>query len=198
MTVYGRSDLCYVAISKDHGGCGEPHARPVVHGAPAKVWALTCHSGCEDFLRHDPLWSVTPQGIPETPDEVVTREDVEKRGQIDQAASVAEALERLASLGDLPNALLTVMTQLMAGNQAKAIEPEKRIIEEKPSPALEDAPAPDDPEEGYEPVSAPADALPALETLTMPDLREIATSRGLRTVRSKDEQIAIIREAEQE
>lgn len=195
MTVYGRSDICYVAISRDHGGCGEGHARPVTHGAPAKVWALTCHGGCEDFLRHDPLWAPTPQGIPETPDETVTREDVEKRGQIDQAASVAEALERLASLGDLPNALMHVMSQLMAGAQAKAIEPDKRIIEESVSPALEDAPPADEADEGSEALSgAPGD----LEELSMGQLRELAVARGLRTARSKEDQIAVIREAEQE
>jgi hypothetical protein len=192
MTVYGRSDLCYVAISKDHGGCGEGHARPVVHGAPAAIWALTCHNGCEDFLRHDPLWSATAHGIPETPDEVVTREDVEKRGQIDQAASVAQALERLASLGDLPAALRDVLIGVLGAQQSKAVEPQARIIEERPAKALEDAAPADDPLEDPEPPETPADAFPELESMSMSDLKAIAEARGLKTARSKADQIAII------
>lgn len=188
MTVYGRSDLCYVAISKDHGGCGEGHARPVVHGAPASIWALTCHNGCEDFLRHDPLWSATAHGIPETPDEVVTREDVEKRGQIDQAASVAQALERLASLGDLPAALREVLIGVLGAQQP-------RIIEEKAVKAIEDAPPAEAPEPTPEAASAPADALPELESMSLADLKDIAAARGLPTTRSKADQITVLREA---
>lgn len=201
MTVYARSDVCYVAISRDHGGCGEGHARPVVYGAPAKVWSLTCHGGCEDLLRHDPLWAATPQAIPETPDEVVIREDVEKRGQVEQAASVAEALQKLAALGDLPSALLQVMSQLMAGQQHGVIvEPDTRVAlaAQSSPPAIEDAPPADDPGESSEPVSAPADSSPdlaALEALSLADLKEIAQSHGLPTTRAKADQINIILQA---
>jgi hypothetical protein len=194
MTVYARRDICCVAISESHGGCGSVHTRPAPGGAPAPIWALTCHGGCEDFLRHDPLWSPTAHGIPETPDEVVTREDVEKRGQIDQAASVAQALQRLASLGDLPAALREVLIGVLSVQQSQALPvAEPRIIEEKASKAIEDA-APAAPGA----VSGAADGLPELESLSLADLREIAAARGLRTTRSRDDQIAVIRSAERE
>lgn len=208
MTVYARSDVCYVAISKEHGGCGTGHARPVVYGAPAQVWELTCHGGCEDFLRHDALWSVTPQTIPETFDETSTREDVEKRSQMEHAASqgetnklIALALARLAEQGELTgNALHALLGAL---KPELAVEVQKgaphRVIEgtRSASPEIEDAPAPDDSEDGSEPASAPQDAAAELEALSLADLKEIATSRGLPTTRAKADQIAIIREAEE-
>jgi hypothetical protein len=207
MTVYGRSDVCYVAISREHGGCGEGHARPVVHGAPAQVWALTCHGGCEDFLRHDPLWAVTPQGIPETLDEKTTREDVEKRGEVQRAAAmqdtnqlIALALSRMAEQGELTTSALSKVLSMIASDAPELLTKNTpKMIEAEPAPAaLEDAPLTDDPEEPSEPVSAAADALPELESLSLADLKEIAQSRGLPTTRSKTDQIAIIREALEE
>jgi hypothetical protein len=204
MTVYARSDVCYVAISKDHGGCGVGHGRPVVHGAPAKVWSLTCHDGCEDLLRHDPLWAPTPQAIPETPDEVVIREDVEKRGEIERASSMAEtnqlialALSRLAEQGELSTTAMSRLLSLIASDAPSLLAKQPQIIEGAPSApaALEDAPAPDAPAEPSEPASAPADALPDLESLNLADLKEIAQARGLPTTRAKADQITIIREA---
>lgn len=208
MTVYARSDVCYVAISTEHGGCGIGHARPVVYGAPAEVWELTCHGGCEDFLRHDALWSVTPQTIPETFDETSTREDVEKRSQMEHAASqgetnklIALALSKLAEQGELTGSAIHRL--LSALEPALAVEVQKnaptRVIEgtRSASPALEDAPAPDAPDDEPEAVSAPADAFPELESLSLADLKEIAQSRGLPTTRAKADQIAIIREAEE-
>lgn len=118
MTVYARSDISCVALSKAHGGCGEVHSRPVVDGAPAKLWALTCNN-CEDHLRSDSLWSSTISEIPETYDEKSVREDQEKRGQREQADATAHALERLAHLGDLPT-VLGKMVELMTGQQPQA------------------------------------------------------------------------------
>lgn len=112
MTVYARSDVAAVSISVDHGGCGEVHSRPVIDGAPVKLWSLTCHAGCEDVLRGDAHWAGTPHTIPETPDETAIRMDVEKRGQIEQQTSMASALNDLAKLGALPGVLSQLMSHL--------------------------------------------------------------------------------------
>lgn len=120
MTVYARSDVSAVTISRDHGGCGEVHSRPVVAGAPARMWALTCHAGCENHLRSDPLWASTPETIPETPDETAIRTDAERRGQVEQQASTVKALNDLAKLGDLPNAIAR-LAEFMAGNAPQAL-----------------------------------------------------------------------------
>lgn len=96
MTVYSASNLVWVAVSAEgHGGCGEPHSRPVVNGAPQQPWVLTCEQ-CENFLRGDPMWSVTPADIPETYDEKKIREDFEKRGAKDKDAILTLAIARLA------------------------------------------------------------------------------------------------------
>lgn len=105
MTMYARNDLVAVTISPTHGGCGDVHSRPVVEGAPVKLWALECANGCEDALRKDAHWSSTISGIPETPDETAYREDQELKGRQDQQNQTAEALAKLSSLGDLPSAL---------------------------------------------------------------------------------------------
>lgn len=119
MTVHARSDVAAVSISSKHGGCGEVHSRPVIGGAPAKSWSLTCHGGCEGVLRNDPHWSTTLSTVPETPDEISIREEAEKRGQVQQAKDTASALQEIAKLGDLP----AVLAQLLAnnGNNAQAL-----------------------------------------------------------------------------
>ena len=109
MTVYAASSIVYVAVSPAHGGCGESHTRPVVQGAPARTWGLTCPGGCEDHLRSDPHWSATAGGIPETFDEKITREDFEKRGVLDERALMALALAKLTGL-DLPETLRARLT----------------------------------------------------------------------------------------
>ena len=108
MTVYAASSIAYVAVSPAHGGCGEPHSRPVVKGAPAKVWGLECPP-CEDYLRSDPHWSPVISKIPETFDEKLTREDFEKRGVLDERALMAMALARLTGL-ELPETLRARIT----------------------------------------------------------------------------------------
>jgi hypothetical protein len=119
MTVFARSDVAAVSISVDHGGCGQSHSRPVVEGSPVKLWALTCHGGCEDVLRGDNHWAGTPHTIPETPDEVAIRMDVEKRGQADQQTSIMDALNKLSALGALP----TVLAQVLSGRTAELGSP---------------------------------------------------------------------------
>lgn len=178
MTVYARNDLDAVAISVSAGGCGDIHRRPVLNGAPIKLWSLTC-SGCEDTLRHDAHWGTQPHEVPETPDETAIREDNDKRGQIEQAASVAQALKDLAKLGDLPTALAAAMSQFMSANQAAALAP---------TPVAEKADeAPVEPE--------PEDALPSVNDvahLSMGQLKNLAVKLGVPTVRSRIEQQKLI------
>lgn len=109
MTVYARSDVAAVNISANHGGCGETHSRPVVAGAPAKLWGLSCSGGCEDVLRNDSHWAGTPHTVPETPDEVAIRQDVEKKNQIELQVGNAHALAELAKLGELPTAMAAAL-----------------------------------------------------------------------------------------
>ena len=116
MTVYARSDLASVSLSAAHGGCGEVHVRPAPGGKPEQPWALTCGGGCEDHLRHDPLWSTTLSEIPETHDERIGREDFDKRGARDKDNVLALALAKLAGV-ELPESLLRPIT----GNMPKAI-----------------------------------------------------------------------------
>lgn len=199
MTLYARSDLCYVAVSADHGGCGEGHARPVVAGAPAKVWALNCHP-CEDHLRHDKLWSSQITTIPETLDEENTRKDVEKRGAVEQAQSVADALGQLAKLGDLPAVLGQFMQYLTTGVAAPAAPigaaPQADIVatpEPAPAPQIE-APADEPPADDSLTVESPALGKRDLDHMTTAELRELAKQHGVAITRSRDDQIAALKD----
>jgi hypothetical protein len=115
MTVYARNDLAAVTISEAHGGCNQAHARPAPGGVPAATWELHCDK-CEDFLRHDPLWSVTAVEIPETYDETRARENFEKRGMRDKDAILTLALARLAGIGqdELPDSLTRMISGVPA------------------------------------------------------------------------------------
>lgn len=114
MTLHARSDLMGVAVSKDHGGCGATHTRPVTHGSPAKVWVLSCPA-CENHLRSDPNWAVDPEEIPETPDEVRVRESQEKRGEKNIASSLQSSIASLASSQEGMQKLMAIMTTALAG-----------------------------------------------------------------------------------
>lgn len=114
MTIHARSDVAAVTISPEHGGCGDLHSRPVVEGAPVKLWTLECPA-CEDVLRKDSHWSPTISGIPETPDEKEYREDQEVKGRTDQQNQTAEALVKLATLGDLPAAIAKLAEMFSSG-----------------------------------------------------------------------------------
>lgn len=109
--MYAASSLACTCISKAHGGCGEPHSRPVENGAPAKIWALTCSGGCETHLRTDPMWSATLSEIPETYDEKLAREDFDKRGAFDRDAVMAMAMAKLAGV-ELPETMRRPLTGL--------------------------------------------------------------------------------------
>lgn len=220
MTVYARSDVAAVSISPEHGGCGESHSRPVVEGAPVKLWALTCHGGCEDVLRNDSLWAGTPHTVPETPDEEAIRADVEKRGQAEQQTSIMDALNKLSALGALP----TVLAQVLSGHNAAIATgtPITRLcrnghpngehgkfcgecgadmkdaVNKQPVAALD---APEEPASAGTGVSDPQPETQAetvtsdLDELTYVQLKELAKNEGLEIARSKAEQLDIIKKA---
>jgi len=183
MTVYARNDIAAVVISPSAGGCGEVHNRPTPNGAPVKLWALTC-TGCESVLTFDPNWGGQPHQVPETPDETSIREDVEKRGQVEQSASIAQALHDLAKLGDLPAAMAAVMAQFMNGNATSS------------TPALESPVT----VEATTPETSPAeeDVLPSendVAHMSMAELKNLAVKLGVPTTRSRVEQQKLIFEA---
>jgi hypothetical protein len=97
MPVYARSDVVCVTVSHSHGGCGTVHARPVVNGAPAKVWSVDCPQ-CKDYLAKDPLWSTTLADVPSSPDEDLARDNAEKSTTRSREDIMALALAKIAGL----------------------------------------------------------------------------------------------------
>jgi hypothetical protein len=203
-----------VAPSRDHGGCGQIHSRPVEHGAPAKLWALTCPD-CEKHLRSSDQWSATVSGIPETPDETLEREDREKRGQQETTAATATALQQLGE--NLPEALrelvaqggtnqqmmLAMLTALTKQNAPLALAPAVPDVQCVNGHAMPGA-AKFCPECGgpFEtaPVPEPTDIadatgvqdVPDFESMSIRDLQAYAAERGIKTTRAKADQIDLI------
>lgn len=109
--LYARSDVAHVALSAEGGGCGRGHSRPVIDGAPVRLWRLECpQCAASPILRNDPLWAGTVSEIPETPDETRAREDLELRGSRDREQIMALALARLAGMPEAADALQTLMS----------------------------------------------------------------------------------------
>jgi hypothetical protein len=101
MRLYARSDVMAVAIPADGGGCGLTHSRPVLEGAPAKLWPLDCPA-CSAALKGDPLWAADRLKIPLTPDEESIAEDMEKKGdQVMHQVSAALAQNSIQGLRDM-------------------------------------------------------------------------------------------------
>ena len=100
MTLYGRRDAVYVAVSPAVGGCGASHSRPVTHGAPDPEWELNCPQ-CERHLMNDPHWSGTRHAVPETPDETSRRESLVKQKDRSLEEITALALQRISEGGML-------------------------------------------------------------------------------------------------
>jgi hypothetical protein len=111
MTVYAQNDICAKVVPDSFGGCNQLHRRPVVNGAPAKIWALDCPR-CEDHLRSDPQWSTTMSELPETFDEKLRREDFEKRGALDERKLMAMALARLTGI-EIPDTIAGAVGSVM-------------------------------------------------------------------------------------
>jgi hypothetical protein len=177
----------------------------VTHGAPAKVWALTCPA-CEDHLRSDPNWAVDALEIPETPDEIKLREAQEKRGEKTVAANLQASIASLATSQQGIQQLMTIMTAALANvnpavadaltNLASdaASEPVMFGTSDNPTePTSDGLASPNRTKAGSaairnEAVELDADLLgevsvteplPDLTKLTVKDLRALARDRGL-------------------
>ena len=138
---YARSDVTGIAIPVESGGCGNFHGRPVIKGAPVKVWGLDCPP-CEAYLAgdrrpkilkydldpktrtvigqsrvadSDPRWSSTPDTLPLTPDEERTNSVRSERGA--QQIQMIQALAALRATGIEvpPEALWLLERELPAG-----------------------------------------------------------------------------------
>jgi hypothetical protein len=136
VTVFARTDILYVGVPRTFGGCGQGHSRPVVQGAPAKVWKLDCPY-CEKHLKTDSNWSGTISEIPETPDEKVVREDQEKRGKRDAEAATAQSLDKIANLPEgMATAFASAFVEAMKIMNGTAALPaaEKRCPSGHPAP----------------------------------------------------------------
>ena len=212
MTLYARSDLDMVALSRDgHGGCGQVHSRPVTSGAPDKLWALTCPQ-CENHLRSDAHWSLTVSGIPETPDEIAEREEREKRGQQEATAATGTALQEIAKQGGMNQ--LMMMTMFNAMNTKGLLTVADAMCENGHAVSAQAKFCPEcgAPQHGAgkpEPVRAAiADvtdtrmdtpqnvvakqALPDLEFMGIRELQTFAAEHGIKTTRAKADQIKLI------
>ena len=129
MALFARSDLVSVNIPAASGGCGRPggHSRPVIKGAPVKVWKLECPE-CESVLKGDrkqkilryqvnpttgqavrqeriadadDRWSSTPDTLPLTPDEERTNKTRSERGSMQ--IQMLQALAAIRQTGiDIP------------------------------------------------------------------------------------------------
>lgn len=179
MTMHSRSDLVAVTLSPAHGGCGQIHSRPVDKGAPVKLWSLTCEP-CENTLKaiKDPHWSTTLAGIPETPDEKEYREDQETKGRTDQQNQTAEALAKLASLGDLPAAIARLADMYSGESRRGELTPVEKC---RACNMLLPHDSKFCPECGQKfTPEPPASRLPSLSDLTDDQLRALALEKGLR------------------
>ena len=139
-----------VNIGVESGGCGTQggHSRPVINGAPVRLWKLDC-GPCSTALKDDPLWSTTEADIPETPDETKGREDFAKRGATDRDNVLAVALAKLAGVelpqtirqaihGASPDIHATIAGKLICAEGHDA-EPGSRFCQECGSPVRQPA-----------------------------------------------------------
>jgi rubrerythrin len=161
MTLYARADVMHVSVPLANGGCGEPHSRPVHHGAPDKDWGLTCPK-CETFLKQDVersgakkirtvnsdnglklaerylgLWGTRVEMVPETYDQEIDREHNEQETARNQASNSTEAFRQI---GDAITSLAsqgqgnTALVQALAKALAGASpEPEAPVAEPEPA-----------------------------------------------------------------
>lgn len=140
--LYARSDVMSVAVPVESGGCGQGHSRPVIKGAPVKVWGLDCPDRCEPYLRGDrkpkilkyqtdpktgqtvrqeriadadPMFSSTPDTVPLTPDEERTNAVRSERGKMQIEMLQALAALRSTGIDVPPEALWLLERELPSG-----------------------------------------------------------------------------------
>ena len=141
--LFARSDVMSVSIPAESGGCGRPggHSRPVIKGAPVKVFKLDCPP-CEAYLRGDrkpkklvyqinkntgqtvrqervadadPMWGSTPDTIPLTPDEERTNTTRSERGAMQIQMLQALAAIRQTGIDVPPEALWLLEREIPEG-----------------------------------------------------------------------------------
>jgi len=142
VTLYARSDVASITVPVASGGCGHSHSRPVINGAPAKIFKLDCPDHCEPYLRGerkqkilryqidkttgqavrqervadaDPMWSSTPDTIPLTPDEERTNAVRTERGRMQIEMLQALAAIRSTGINVPAEALYLLERELPAG-----------------------------------------------------------------------------------
>ncbi len=188
MTLYAMGSLMSTGVPRSHGGCGERHGRPVKNGAPVKLWALECPQ-CEVELRDSPHWAPTISEIPETYDEKIIREDQEKRGQRELEQGTAQALGHLSGLPAVMERMLerldrggvkAVVTRCANGHETLADSKDGTVSAVQTRPPQDAVPTAAD--------------LEALEAMGLPELRAVAANYGVKSARSKADQIKLITE----
>lgn len=139
--LFARSDVCAISIPTEAGGCGAVHSRPVTHGAPAKVFKLTCEP-CERYLRGDrkpkilkyqidkntgqsirqerisdgdPAWGPTQDTVPLTPDEERTNTTRSERGAMQIQMLQALAAIRQTGIDVPPEAMWLLEREIPEG-----------------------------------------------------------------------------------
>ena len=195
MTVYSASTIMAVNLSGAHGGCGSLHTRPVRDGAPDKIWKLDCVM-CENHLRTDPLWSTTVAEIPETYDEMIEREDYQKRGANDIQTMMALALTRMTG-GEVPDTVARMIdgSKLHIPSQVKVLcpphghanPPGMKFCGECGGPMRDAVPA------GSLPPGEPA---PDLASLHPQKLRKMCREKGLDDSGTRPEMLARLKAAD--
>ena len=139
--LYARSDVAGITVPIASGGCGIFHGRPVVKGAPVKTFRLDCPP-CESYLKGDrkpkilkyqinaqtgqavrqeriadadPMWSSTPDTIPQTPDEERTSKTRTERGRMQIEMLQALAAIRATGINVPAEALYLLESELPEG-----------------------------------------------------------------------------------
>lgn len=144
MSLYPRGDVMCVVVPVESGGCGRQggHSRPVIKGAPVKVWKLDCPDHCEPYLRgdrrqkklvyqidkntgqtlrqervadSDPMFGSTPDTIPLTPDEERTNATRTERGRMQIEMIQALASIRATGIHIPPEALFLLEREIPEG-----------------------------------------------------------------------------------
>ena len=142
MSLYARSDVASITVPVASGGCGRSHSRPVINGAPAKIFKLDCPDHCEPYLRGDrrqkklvyqidsktgqtvrqervadadPMFSSTPDTTPLTPDEERTNTTRQERGRMQIEMIQALAAMRATGIQVPPEAMWLLEREIPEG-----------------------------------------------------------------------------------
>lgn len=187
MTLYGRRDAVYVAVSPAVGGCGASHTRPVTHGAPDPEWELNCPQ-CERHLINDPHWSGTRHDVPETPDETSKRESLVKQKDRSLEEITAMALQRISEGGLLARQQEPVQPMLCKSGHANL--PSSKFCAECGASFSE--PAVFETQMAFTRQMDLSSPPPDFSRMPVSELRRIAEERGIDSAQSKKSLIATL------